>query len=165
MAKQNEQKVTEQATANFVAETTENGNFVVVREPIKGANGKQLKTQDGRLYYAYLINGKLRGRAVKVDFSPKDKGGYTPLDLVFDVSPKAELFITEVTQEINGKKQKRTVYTVNTVDGDGLVWKAEVKPTRTSDKDTLAMLINLIGIQIKTETEETTETVEKPEVA
>ena len=81
--------------------------------------------------------------------------------MVFDVSPKAELFITEVTQEINGKKQKRTVYTVNTVDGDGLVWKAEVKPTRTSDKDTLAMLINLIGIQIKTETEETTETVEK----
>lgn len=156
MTDKKEQKVTEQ-TANFVAETTADGNFVVTREPIKGANGKQLKTQDGRLYFAYLINGKLRGRPVKVDFSPKDKGGYVPLDLVFDVSPKAELFITEVTQEMNGVKSRRTVYTVNTVDENGQIWKAEVKPTRTSDRDTLAMLINLIGAQIKTETEEQVE--------
>lgn len=148
----------EQNTANFIAEISADGNFIITREPIKGANGKQLKTQDGRLYYAYFINGKLRGRAVKVDFSPKDKGGYTPLDLVFDVSPKAELFITEVTQEINGKKQKRTVYTVNTVDENGVIWKAEVKPTRTSDRDTLAMLITLIGAQIKTETVDEAET-------
>lgn len=153
-----EKKVMEQNTVNFVAEISADGNFIITREPIKGANGKQLKTQDGRLYYAYLINGKLRGRAVKVEFSPKDKGGYTPLDLIFDVSPKAELFITEVTQEINGKKQKRTVYTVNTVDENGVIWKAEVKPTRTSDRDTLAMLITLIGAQIKTETVDEAET-------
>lgn len=158
MAKQNEQKVTEQTTANFVAETTENGNFVIVREPIKGANGKQLRTQDGRLYFAYVIHGKLRNRAVKVDFSPKDKGGYLPLDLVFDVSEKAELYISEVTQEINGTKSKRTVYTVNTVDEDGILWKCEVKPTRGSDRDMLAMLINLIGAQVHTEAEEETET-------
>ena len=153
-----EKKVMEQNTVNFVAEISADGNFIITREPIKGANGKQLKTQDGRLYYAYFINGKLRGRAVKVDFSPKDKGGYTPLDLIFDVSPKAELFITEVTQEINGKKQKRTVYTVNTVDENGVIWKAEVKPTRTSDRDTLAMLITLIGAKIKTETVDEAET-------
>lgn len=157
MANKTEQKATEQTMANFVAETTDNGNFVIVREPIKGANGKQLKTQDGRLYYAYLIRGKLRGRDVKVDFSPKDKGGYLPLDLVFDVSEKAELYISEVTQEINGTKSKRTVYTVNTVDEDGQLWKCEVKPTRTSDRDMLAMLINLIGAQVHTETEEQTE--------
>lgn len=153
----NEKKVTEQKTAAFIAETTESGNFVITREAIKGANGKQLKTQDGRLYYAYILQGKLRGRDVKVDFSPKDKGGYQPLDLVFDVSPKAELFITEVTQEINGTKSKRTVYTVNTVDENGVVWKCEVKPTRTSDRDMLAMLINLIGAQVHTETEENSE--------
>lgn len=159
MTDKNEKKVTEQKAADFVAETTADGNFVIVREPIKGANGKQLKTQDGRLYFAYLIHGKLRGRDVKVDFSPKDKGGYNPLDLVFDVNPKAELFITEVTQEMNGVKSKRTVYTVNTVDENGLIWKAEVKPTRTSDKDTLAMLINLIGVQVKPETADETEAV------
>ncbi len=147
-------------TANktdFVAETMENGNFVIVREAIKGVNGKQLTTQDGRLYYAYLLNGKLRGRAVRVDFSPKDKGGYQPLDLVFDVSSKAELIITEVVQEMNGVKSRRTVYNVQTVDEDGIIWKCEIKPTRTSDRDMLAMLINLIGAKIKTETEEETE--------
>lgn len=162
MADKNEKKVTEQNTVNFVAETTADGNFIITREPIKGANGKQLKTQDGRLYYAYLLHGKLRSRPVKVDFSPKDKGGYELLDLVFDVTPKAELYITEVTQEINGAKQKRTVYTVNTVDENGQVWKAEVKPTRVSDRDMLAMLINLIGAQIKAETEEQ---IEFPETA
>lgn len=159
MTDKKEQKVTEKNTANFVAETTENGNFVITREPIKGVNGKQLKTQDGRLYYAYLLHGKLRGRPVKVDFSPKDKGGYELLDLVFDVAPKAELYITEVTQEINGTKQKRTVYTVNTADENGQIWKSEVKPTRASDRDMLAMLITLIGAQIQTETEETPEAV------
>lgn len=162
MADKNEKKVTEQNTANFVAETTADGNFIITREPIKGANGKQLKTQEGRLYYAYLLHGKLRGRPVKVDFSPKDKGGYELLDLVFDVAPKAELYITEVTQEINGTKQKRTVYTVNTVDENGQIWKSEVKPTRASDRDMLAMLITLIGAQIKSETEEQ---IELPETA
>ena len=162
MANQKEQKVTEQKTADFVAETTADGNFVIVREPIKGANGKQLKTQDGRLYFAYLLHGKLRNRPVKVDFSPKDKGGYELLDLVFDVSPKAELNISEVVQEMNGVKTRRTVYTVNTVDENGQIWKAEVKPTRVSDRDMLAMLINLIGAQIKTETEEQ---IEFPETA
>lgn len=148
--KENTAKVTTEQNAAFVAETTENGNFVITRKPIKGANGKQLVTKDGRLYFSYVIIGKLRGRAVEVDFSPKDKGGYQPLDLVFDVSPKAELFITEVVQEMNGVKQRRTVYTVNTVDEDGIVWKAEVKPSRTSDRDMLAMLMNLIGARVET---------------
>ena len=160
MVNQKEQKVIEQNTANFIAETTADGNFVVTREPIKGANGKQLKTQDGRLYFAYLLHGKLRNRPVKVDFSPKDKGGYELLDLVFDVSPKAELYITEVTQEINGTKSKRTVYTVNTVDENGQIWKSEIKPTRTSDRDMLAMLITLIGAQVHSETADETETSE-----
>ena len=60
MANQKEQKVIEQNTANFIAETTADGNFVVIREPIKGANGKQLKTQDGRLYFAYLSARKIK---------------------------------------------------------------------------------------------------------
>ena len=165
MTDKKEQKVTEKNTANFVAETTENGNFVITREPINGANGKQLKTQDGRLYFAYLLHGKLRNRTVKVDFSPKDKGGYELLDLVFDVSPKAELVISEVVQEMNGVKSRRTVYTVNTVDENGQLWKAEIKPTRTSDRDMLAMLITLIGAQVKTEIQETIETADKPDVA
>lgn len=150
MEKNSTAKAMAEQKKNFVADLTENGNFVITRKPIKGANGKQLVTKDGRLYFSYKLDGKLRGRSVEVDFSPKDKGGYQPLDLVFDVSDKAELFITEVVQEMNGVKSRRTVYTVNTVDEDGLIWKAEVKPTRTSDRDMLAMLINLIGASVET---------------
>lgn len=145
-----EQKATEQATANFAVETTENGNFVIEREAIKDKHGKQLATQDGRLYFAYILRGKLRGREVKVDFSPKDKGGYLPLDLVFDVSQKAELDISEVVQEMNGVKSRRLVYTVSTADEDGQLWKCEVKPTRNSDRDLLFMLMNIIGKTVQT---------------
>ena len=144
----NEKKVKNEMTAT-VADMA-NGNFIVRREAICDKRGNQFMTEDGRLYYAYLLRGKLRGRAIKVDFSPKDKGGYTPLDLVFDVSPEAELEITDEVTEFNGKKQRRTVYTVNTVDEDGLVWKCEVKPTNKSDVDLLAMLINMTKKEIKT---------------
>lgn len=144
----NEKKVKNEMTAT-VAEMA-NGNFIVRREAICDKRGNQFMTEDGRLYYAYLLRGKLRGRAIKVDFSPRDKGGYTPLDLVFDVSPEAELEIVDEITEFNGKKQHRTVYTVNTVDDDGLVWKCEVKPTNKSDVDLLAMLINMTKKEIKT---------------
>ena len=92
----------------------------------------------------------MRVREVKVDFSPKDKGGYVPLDLVFDVNPEAELDITDEVTEFNGRKQHRTVYTVNTVDENGVVWHAEVKPTGKSDVDLLTMLMNMVNKQIKT---------------
>lgn len=139
----NETKKT--ATAAVVAKTAASGNLIVERVAIKDKRGKQLTTQDGRLYFAYIIGGQLRGREIKVDFSPKDKGGYVPLDLVFDVSDKAELLITEVVTEMNGVKQRRTVYEVCTVDEDGQVWKCEVKPTRKSDNDLLAMIMNMLG--------------------
>lgn len=132
-------------TAAVVAETTESGNLVIEREAICDKRGKQLTTQDGRAYFAYILKGKLRGRDIKVDFSPKDKGGYLPLDLVFDVSPKAELLITDVVTEMNGTKQHRTVYEVCNADEDGQLWKCEVKPTRKSDGDLLAMVLNMLG--------------------
>lgn len=144
MANETKNTATTKVTA-VVAETMENGNLVIEREAICDKRGKQLVTNDGRLYFAYILKGKLRGRDIKVDFSPKDKGGYLPLDLVFDVSSKAELLISEVVSEMNGVKSRRTVYEVCTVDEDGQVWKCEVKPTRKSDGDLLAMIMNMLG--------------------
>ena len=144
MANETKNTATTKATA-VVAETTANGNLVIEREAICDKRGKQLTTQDGRAYFAYILKGKLRGRDIKVDFSPKDKGGYLPLDLVFDISPKAELLISEVVTEMNGVKSRRTVYEVCTVDEDGQLWKCEIKPTRKSDGDLLAMVLNMLG--------------------
>lgn len=153
MANETKGTATTKATAAVVAETAENGNLIIVREAICDKRGKQLTTQDGRLYFAYMLKGKLRGRDIKVDFSPKDMGGYLPLDLVFDISPKAELLITEVVTEMNGTKSRRTVYEVCTVDEEGQIWKCEVKPTRKSDGDLLAMVLNMLGkVPASTET-------------
>ena len=74
-----------------VATETMNGNLVLIREPIMGKDGKQLVTKDGRLYFAYVVRGIIRGHEKKVDFVPKDQGGYDPLDILFDIAPKAEL--------------------------------------------------------------------------
>ena len=52
--------------------------------------------------------------------------------------------------EFNGRKQHRTVYTVSTVDEDGVLWKSEVKPTNKSDVDLLAMLMNMVNKEIRT---------------
>ena len=127
-----------------------NGNFVIHREAILDKRGNQYVTSDGRLYFKYKLSGNLRGRRVFVDFSPKDKGGYTPLDIVFDIAPSAELDISDEVTEFNGKKQHRTVYKVFNADEDGVVYTCEVKPTNKSDVDLLNMLMNVMNKPIKT---------------
>lgn len=119
--------------------TVEERKLFVERESFKGNDGKD--------YWAYIVKGQVRGRDVKVDFAPKDKGGYEPLDIVFDVSPKAELVMTdEEMTDANGKVTKFTSYKVLTVDEDGIPYECSVKPSRDSDKALLKMLINAIGV-------------------
>ena len=121
---------------------TLNGNLVVVREPIIGKDGKQMKTKDDRPYFAYLVRGIIRGQEKKIDFAPKDMGGYEPLDLVFDISPKAELIMTdEVMTDGNGVQTHYTAYKVQVTDDDGDVWDCGVKPQRDSDKALLKFLL------------------------
>ena len=126
---------------------TINGHVVVVREPILDKNGKQMQTKEGRDYFAYCVRGIVRGRAVKADFTPKDFGGYEPLDIVFDVSPKAELFMEERESESDktGRITKYMAYWVRSVDDDGRIYECNVKPQRDSDKALLGMLLNYIG--------------------
>lgn len=125
-----------------VATETQNGNLVMVREPIVGKDKKQLTTKDGRPYYAYIVRGAIRGQEKKIDFAPKDKGGYEPLDILFDISPKAELIISEETMTDNdGNKTQYTAYKVQVLDEDGIPWDCAVKPQRDSDKALLRFLL------------------------
>lgn len=134
-----ETKVTEHVTEKKVEKQETEKKLFVERENFKGNDGKE--------YWAYLVKGQVRGRDVKVDFAPKDKGGYEPLDIVFDVSPLAELVMSEeeMTSE-SGKVTKYTSYKVKTIDENGVVYECGVKPTRDSDKALLNMLINTMGI-------------------
>lgn len=132
-----EQNVTTVATEMI------NGNLVVVREPILGKDGKQMRTQDGRDYFAYKTYGKVRGRDVKVDFSPKDMGGYEPLDILFDIVPKAELVMSDekMTNDKTGEVTEYTAYKLRVIDEDGEVWECGVRPQRDSDKTLLRYLL------------------------
>lgn len=125
-----------------VVTETINGNLVITREPINGKNGKQLVTQDGRKYFAYVVRGIIRGQEKKVDFAPKDQGGYEPLDILFDISPKAELIMSdEEMTDSSGKVSKYTAYRAQVVDEDGEIWDCGVKPQRDSDKALLKFLL------------------------
>lgn len=101
----------------------------------------------GKTYFGYYIKGTVRGRDVKVGIAPPDKdtdkGGYAVLDIVFGNADKAEFVL--VPYEIRDEKTKKVVkgnsYVVRSVDDDGRVYECPVKPSRTSDKSLLNMLL------------------------
>ncbi|MCM1441205.1 MAG: hypothetical protein NC131_18680 [Roseburia sp.] len=129
----------------MVVTETINGNLVLVREAVNDKNGKPIVTRDGEPFYAYNVRGLIRGQVKKVDFSGKDKGGFEPLGILFSISDKAELVITEEEQtNFDGTKTHKMVYTAQVVDEDGEKYTCEVKPQRNSDKALLDyMLIDL----------------------
>lgn len=109
----------------------------VEREGFVGSNGEQ--------YWAYVVKGQVRGRNIKIDFMPKDKGGYEVLDIVFSASAKAELIMcNETMTDANGKTTKYISYKVHTEDALGEL-ECGVKPSRDSDKALLTMLINQLN--------------------
>ena len=135
---------------------TINGNLVLTREAINGKDGKQMVTRDGRLYFAYFVRGIIRGQEKKVDFAPKDEGGYEPLDILFEISPKAELIMSdEEMTDTSGKVTKYTAYRAQVVDEDGEIWDCGVKPQRDSDKALLKFLLIELKKANKSENDKT----------
>lgn len=107
---------------------------------------EQYTGKDKKQYWAYIVKGKVRGRDVKVDFKPKDAGGYEPLDIVFDVAPTASLIMTdEETTNTNGEKVKYTAYKVQNIDEYGIIYECGIKPRQDSDKALLTMLLNTLN--------------------
>lgn len=142
-----EKKVNENTNVNVnvtenkenVQVTEERVRLFVERESFVGSNGEQ--------YWAYVTKGQVRGRDVKIDFCPKDKGGYEPLDIVFSISPeaKAELIMcNETMTDANGKVTKYVSYKVVNKDEFGPL-ECGIRPARDSDKALLTMLINQLN--------------------
>lgn len=148
MAKETEKNVTDVTEQNVTVteqETTEVGlELFVERVPAKDRYGKFVKTKAGEQLYNYILPVSLRGRNSKVDFSTADKGGFEPLDNVFYGTDKAELIISQIETEFNGKKTSRTVYTVRNIDAEG-EWSCEVKPARKSDLDLLNQHLSVLS--------------------
>ena len=136
----NEKKGTAQGTEKVTE--TKNGNLVIVRKPIVDEKGNQLISKDNHPLYAYMVCGYIRGQEKKIDFAPKDQGGYEPLDILFDMTDKAELIMSdEVMVNDDGTKTPYVSYKVQTVDEDGEIWDCGVKPQRDSDKVLLKFLL------------------------
>ena len=101
----------------------------------------------GKEYYSYFIKGVVRGKEIKIQVAPPNKdtdmGGYTVLDIVFGNADRADLIVEPF--EITDDKTKQVIrgnrYFVRTVDEDGKVYECPVKPSRTSDRSMLQMLL------------------------
>lgn len=99
--------------------------------------------KNGKSYFAYYINGKVRGIDVKVKVVPPDNGGYTVLDIVYNGAKAVELSLTPFSfkDDKTGREINGTTYSVKSFDENGDVYECKVKPFRSSDKSLLDMLL------------------------
>lgn len=97
-----------------------------------------------KTYFSYFVRGTVRGKEVKAVLSPSDFGGFTVLDLIFDINSKPQLI--EVPYEFtdaNGNSVKGESLAVSVTDETGEKFECKVKPNKASDKTILAMLMKL----------------------
>ena len=113
------------------------------------ANEKQIYVEretfekNGKVYYAYFIKGTIRGKDIKINIMPPDKGGYTVLDIVFGNAMMAELVVKpfEMKDEATGRVIAGNTFAVVSYDENGETYECAIKPFRASDKALLNMLI------------------------
>ena len=113
------------------------------------ANEKQIYVEretfekNGKVYYSYFIKGTIRGKDIKINIMPPDKGGYTVLDIVFGNAMMAELVIKpfEMKDEATGRVIAGNTFAVVSYDENGDTYECAIKPFRASDKALLNMLI------------------------
>lgn len=106
---------------------------ILVREKVTGKDGKE--------YNLFRVKGKVRGRDVRADFNPKDKGGYGILDIIYEINDKPELIIAEEKmKDSDGHVTRYKTYTVRAIDEDGQEYSLPLKPARESDKAYLDMM-------------------------
>ena len=99
--------------------------------------------KNGKVYFSYFIKGVIRGKEVKINIMPPDKGGYTVLDIVFGNAMAAELVIKpfEIKDDATGKVISGNSFAVQSYDEDGEIYECAIKPFRASDKALLNMLV------------------------
>lgn len=113
------------------------------------ANEKQIYVEretfekNGKVYYSYFIKGTIRGKDIKINIMPPDKGGYTVLDIVFGNAMMAELVVKpfEMKDEATGRVIAGNTFAVVSYDENGETYECAIKPFRASDKALLNMLI------------------------
>ena len=103
---------------------------------------KFVSKNTGKEHFSYFIEGVVRGIKVKIGLTPPDLGGYSVLDIVFNGEDECNLIVSpfEIT-DAKGKVISGNAFLVRSYGEDGEIYECKVKPSRTSDKDMLNMLI------------------------
>ena len=97
--------------------------------------------KDGKEYFAYFIEGAIKGKAVRVNVVPHDIGGYTVLDIVFEGAKEVTLDVRSFTMKNeNGEENVINTFNVVSCDEDGEIYECPVKAKNKSDKILLSML-------------------------
>lgn len=119
-------------------EGMENTGLVVERRKVPSTKKK------GEKIWIYFVSGILRGREVQAGLLATDVGGYSLLDLVFDGTTEVPLWRKsyEMTNDAGKVTSSGYQYFAISVDEDGTVYSAQVKPSAKSDKSFLETLIN-----------------------
>lgn len=119
-------------------EGMENTGLVVERRKVASTKKK------GEKIWIYFVSGILRNREVQAGLLATDVGGYSLLDLVFDGTTEVPLWRKpyEMTNDAGKVTSSGYQYFAVSVDDDGTVYSAQVKPSAKSDKSFLETLIN-----------------------
>ena len=105
---------------------------------------EQYEGKDGKQYNSYSVKTKVYGKAVTIDLTPKDGGGYIVLDIMFEQGTDGVTLTATaetMTDERTGKKIEYTAYRAVCTTADGERLEADVKPKRNSDKTLIAFLM------------------------
>lgn len=98
--------------------------------------------KEGKTYFAYFVEGEVKGRKVRVNVIPHDIGGYTVLDIVFDGAQEVTFDVRPLTiTKPNGEKTEiKSLYVVS-CDENGEVYECPVKAKNKSDNVLLSMIM------------------------
>lgn len=99
--------------------------------------------KNGKTYWSYFIKGNVRGKDVRVQIVPPDRGGYTVLDIVFGDADKVEVVVKpfEIKDENTGRIIAGNTYAIQSVGENGEVYECTIKPSRISDKALINMML------------------------
>lgn len=116
----------------------ENTGLLVYRE-------KFISKERRQKYWGYFVTGMLRGHKVRVSLVSTDAGGYDLLDIVFNGADSVELWRKPYTlKDADGKiTGSGFTYSAVSLDEDGTVYSAQLKPSRKSGKSFLEKIIEL----------------------
>ena len=104
---------------------------------------KFVTTDKKQRYWGYHVLGTVRKRSVQISLTATDAGGYEVLDIVFEDAKEVPLYRSPFVMKDNDGKVTMSGYRYYAVsrDDEGMIYTAQVKPSRKSDQALLEMMI------------------------